>query len=215
MAAIDPRYPERFSIASMITGVASLPFSCLPLVGLPLAAVALALGVLARRMAGEGQRSLSSIGIVCGSTAMLVTLVFLLLGNSMGNSPVAAVEKVMEQGAQLGIGAQKKYPGNAAAQTEHIAAGLQRIDTRNCPQEFRVAFQRHVQAWHQAIPYVAADTPLTLFFESLYAGYTGDLTPVGQSNYQAQLAAQEINRTYHELALLAAGYGARIPALTP
>ena len=70
---------------------------------------------------------------------------------------------------------------------------------------------RH-NAWEVSIPYVAANTPLTGFLEGLYGGYTGDYSGVGLSNYQAQVALNNVDATYREVKAVAASAAAELQA---
>ena len=97
------------------------------------------------------------------------------------------------------------------AQASYIAAEAQKVDVTRCPADFRMAFQAHVNAWHQAAPYLANNNLGTSFLEGLAAGATDDPRFIGQAGQQAAYAAQQINQTYFDLTQIAAKYGARIP----
>jgi hypothetical protein len=73
------------------------------------------------------------------------------------------------------------------------------------------AFQEHINAWREAAPYLEQNTDLTSFLEGLYSGFTGDFSVFGSENYNARLAAQNINDTYNRLVTIATAHGARVP----
>lgn len=201
-------------LVAMITGIAAVLALGLPGLSLILAAPALTLGILGHRQAKGAARSFAVTGITCASVALAAALGTLLLGTGTGltgNPEAAAIEKVLKRDTAIVREAKTRFPNDAAAGTHYVAEQMQRIDTSNCPAEFRLAFQQHVNAWHQSIPYVQADTPLNAFFEGLYAGVTEDYRALGMANHQANLAREQVNSTYREVLNSAAVFGARIP----
>lgn len=206
--------PDWIPIAAMVTGIVALLALCLPGLSLILAAPALTLGILGHRQAKGSARSFAVTGITCASLALVAALGMLLLWSGAGmtgNPEAVAIEKVLKRDAAIVREAKSRFPNDAAAGTRYVAEQLQRIDTSNCPADFRLAFQQHVNAWRQSIPYVQADTPLNAFLEGLYAGVTEDYGALGMSSYQADLAREQVNATYREVLNSAAVHGARIP----
>lgn len=84
--------------------------------------------------------------------------------------------------------AASKYDGSAA-QADFITKSFQGIDVTACPQDFRVAYQAHVNAW------------------SVYA----DSFPSKTGAPLANNVGQQVNSTYYALTMVAAKYGAKIP----
>lgn len=208
--------PDWFPLASMIAGITAVLalFSSIPLLGILLAVPALTLGILAIRQSVIGNKPFAVTGITTSSLALMVSIGFFLLGSiggSVGNPEAAAIEKALEEDQAIYREAKSRFPNNAAQATRHIAERMQRIDITRCPPEFRLAFQQHVNAWAQAAPYIQADTPLSAFFEGLYAGATDDYRLLGLSNHQANVAKEQIGATYRVVLNVAAAYGARIP----
>lgn len=99
-----------------------------------------------------------------------------------------------------------------AAQAQFVADEFQKMDVRSCPADFRVAFQRHVFAWQQAVPYLQQDNVGTTILEGLAAGLAEDPRYLGAASGQAAGAVQEINASYLDLTVIAAAYGASIPS---
>ncbi len=212
--AVAAAYPEWFPLVSMIAGIVALVVVWVPGLSVLLAAPALALGILGLQQNLGGRKPLALGGIVTAAVALVVSLGILLLGlgDGWGGSPeAAAIEKVLNQDQALCLEAKSKFPNSAAQATRHVAERMQQIDTSRCPPEFRLAFQQHVNAWRQSVPYIQADTPVTAFFEGLYAGATDDYSVLGLSSQQARLANEQVNVSYREVLNVAAVYGARIP----
>ena len=154
-----------------------------------------------------------------GSAIIAIAVGFLVLracvGMFSGDSsttpaPSRAIEHVLNECEDISkeVNAPFTSPGQIA---QNLARRAQAIDTRDCPQDFRVAFQEHINAWREAAPYLEQDTGLTSFLEGLYSGYTGDFSVFGAANYNAQLATQNINATYNRLVTIATAHGARVP----
>jgi hypothetical protein len=208
-------HPDWLPLASLITGIVALISLGAPLLAVLLGVAALVAGILSRRTPDPKTRPLAIAGITTGALALVVTLGIVMSGpggGTSGNREAAAIEKVLERGLRVERDAEKRFPGDTAAQARHYARELQRIDTRSCPTEFRVAHQDLVAAWETAIPYLASNTPLTLILEGLYGGLTNDYSTIGLSSHQAQLATQQIKNAYQSLHRIAVAYGARIPA---
>lgn len=176
-ATPSPVPSDWLPLASMIAGITAILalFSPFPILSILLGAPALTLGILSVRRHVIGNKHFSVTGIATSSVALVVSIGFFLLGLGGGyavNPEAAAIEKALEQDQAIYNEAKSKFPNNAAQATRYIAERMQRIDITRCPPEFRLAFQQHVNAWAQAAPYIQADTPLTAFFEGLYAGAT-------------------------------------------
>ena len=98
-----------------------------------------------------------------------------------------------------------------AAQADYVARAMQNVDVSDCPSDFRMAFQAHVNAWQQAVPALANDSAGNAFVEGFTAGVTGDASYLGQSAQRAEADYYQINGTYDHLTQIAAKYGARVP----
>lgn len=103
------------------------------------------------------------------------------------------------------------FNSSPGAQANYIAAEAQKVGVRKCPPDFRMAYQAHVNAWLQAVPYLANNNFGTAFMEGLTAGITADSRFIGQADQKAEYAIHQINQTYSNLTQIAAKYGARIP----
>ncbi len=209
------RYPEWFPTASMIVGIVSILFICVPGFAFVLAAPAIAMGILAvtKSKVEPAKRTKAITGVATGGVSILIVIASLALGilGSPFNHEASAIEKVLKEEGGIIKQAKSKHPRNSIEQTRYVAGRMQSIDTSRCPPDFRYAFQQHVNAWEQAVPYVSANTGLTAFFEGLYAGYTEDYRMIGTANYQAQVALRYIDSTFHEVKSISAKYGAKIP----
>ncbi len=217
-STLSPVLSDWFPLSSMIAGIMAVLaiFSPFPVFSILLAGPALILGILALRQNVIRNKPFSVTGIVTSSVALLVSFGFVLLGlggGSVGNPEAAAMERALTQGIEIGREAAKRFPNDAARQSRFIAFELQKVDTRGCPPEFRVAYQRNVEAWEIATPYFHADNPMTSFLEGLYGGLSNDYSVIGTSNYQARLAAQNIDETYQHLKMTAVALGAGIPTM--
>lgn len=214
MASSSPVPPTWFSLASMVAGITAILTLLIPILSILLAAPALILGILALRQNVIGNKAFSVTGIATSSVALVLSMGFLLLGlggGFRGNPEAVAIEKALEQDQAIYQEAKSSFPNSAVQATRYIADRMQRIDITRCPPEFRLAFQQHVNAWAQAAPYIQADTPLSAFFEGMYAGATDDYSNLGLSNHQANVAKAQIGDTYRVVLNVAAAYGARIP----
>lgn len=144
-------------------------------------------------------------------TATLIQVVILTLCiGGCSKSPENAIESVLKKCAQ---NTEKVNDSNmsAAQAAQYLASEMQKMDTSDCPPEFRAAFQQHINAWRDASGYFAQNTGLNAFFEGLAAGYFQDSSFYGVSQQNAAIAAQNINATYNQLVTIAAAHGASVP----
>lgn len=139
-----------------------------------------------------------------------VVLLAALLTLGCDQTPAGSIERVLNRCAKLSakVNASEMTAGEAA---DYLAREMQKIDTRNCPAEFRTTFQEHANAWRNAAPWFAANTPLTGFLEGLAAGASGDSSAIGFTRDNAAVAAMNINDTYNRLVVVAVSHGARVP----
>ncbi len=103
---------------------------------------------------------------------------------------------------------------SAANAAKYLSGEMQKMDTRACPPEFRLAFQQHINAWRDGSTLFARDKTLRSFLEGLAAGYFRDASLFGQAHRKAKAAVEQINQTYNQLSSIAAAYGARVPEST-
>lgn len=200
-------YPEWLPLVSLAAGIGSLLTFYLPLIGFLLAVAAIASGYLILKQVNPPGKGFALTGTITGALGLLALLVFML----GGGSEVSAIEDALAEGIQISQKATRQFPDNAAQQAKFVAYELQKVDTSRCPPEFRVAYQRNVDAWETAIPYFEVNHPGTWLLEVFFGGMSADYSAVGFSDYQARSAAQNINGTYRELRTIAIAYGARIP----
>jgi hypothetical protein len=200
-------YPDWLPLVCLAAGILSLLTLSLPLIGFLLAVAAIASGYLILKQVNPPGKGFALTGTITGALGLLALLVFML----GGGSEVSAIEDALAEGIQISQKAARQFPDSAAQQAKFVAYELQKVDTRRCPPEFRVAYQRNIDAWETAIPYFQADNPLTSFLEGFFGGLSNDYSAVGFSDYQARGAAQNIDGTYRELRTIAIAYGARIP----
>lgn len=207
--------PSWLAPASMGLGIFSLLVTFLPTLAFLIAVPAIVGGALILRHPTSRKRGFALTAVLTGGLGALPGLLFLVgmfFGAlSQGSGEAAAIERVLQEDLAISREAKTRFPNNAPEAARHIAKRMQGIDTTRCPAEFRLAFQRHANAWEQSVAYIAADTPLTAFLEGLHAGATDDYRFFGLSNQQASLAKEQIDATYRELKEIAAAYGARIP----
>lgn len=139
----------------------------------------------------------------------LAILILSLSGCGPRTTPAAAVERVLNECAAVSqqVNGSSLTPGQSAT---FIADSFQQIDTRDCPQEFRRAFQLHITAWRNAAPYFEANNTATVLLEGAAAIYTGDPAWM-QAQAKAAEANQIITDSYIILTDLAVSYGARVP----
>lgn len=207
--------PEWTAPAAMWGGLLSILVSFLPVLALLLAIPAVVGGVLVLKRPASSKRGFALAAILTGGLGALPALLIILgmfFGMlTPGGGEVAEMERALRKGIEVGHDAAKRYPDDAASQSRFIASALQKIDTRGCPPEFRVAYQRNIDAWETAAPYFEANNPATWFLEGFFGGLANDFSGVGYTDYQARLAAQNIDATYRDLREIAVAYGARIP----
>ncbi|MCB1086370.1 MAG: hypothetical protein KDM63_04945 [Verrucomicrobiae bacterium] len=210
----DPWPKPWFPVVSLVFGVVAVVGSCVPIVGILLAVASLILGFSSLRHFHSSQRRQALAGVICSFAAMLLSVAiwgYTVAQFNQGNPGAGAIEEVLQTDMRIAKNAKNSYRYDLGGRARFITREMQRIDLAKCPPEFRVAFQRHVNAWNEAIPYIAADNAANAFLEGLYSGYTQDYSALGWSHQQAQLAAYQIAQTYEEVLTVAAAYGARIP----
>ena len=133
----------------------------------------------------------------------------LVLTAGCSRTPAGSIEHVLNECAEISNGA-SRVQGDAA-KAGYVADHQQALDTSGCPEDFRAAFQAHVNAWRQAQMAFANNTLTNNFIEGAVAGLSGNTANLGSTMGAAAQANQEINSTYYELTTIAARYGARIP----
>jgi hypothetical protein len=209
--------PDWLAPVAMGAGILSLFTTFLPALAVLIAVPAIVGGTMVLRRAASTKRGFALTAVLTGGLGALPALLFILgmfFGMlTQGGGGVADMERALKRGVEIGRDASKRFPNDATGQSRFIATELQKVDTRGCPPEFRVAYQSNVEAWEIAIPYFEADNPLTSFLEGVYGGLSDDYSVIGTSNYQAGLAAENINETYQQLKMTAVALGARIPAM--
>lgn len=144
-----PGHPDWFPLASLIAGIVALVALFVPLLSFLIGGGALVTGILSRRTPDPKARPLAIAGISTGALALIVALGIVMSGpggGTSGNHEAAAIEKVLEQKNRVYREAVKNFKGSTADAARHFARELQKIDTRNCPAEFRVAHQDLVNA---------------------------------------------------------------------
>lgn len=209
-----PAPQDWFPLASLVAGIVAMVALCVPLLSFLIGGGALALGILGYRLPEPKSRPFAIAGLSTGALALIVSAGIMLSGAGGGtsrNPEAAAIERVLEKSAKVAQAAKTKFPQDSNARFSYFARELQKIDTRACPSDFRVAYQDHIQAWNTAIPYFASDNFLTSVLEGFVGGLIDDFSGVGFANYQAQLAAHDIQETYHATNRIAVAHGARIP----
>ena len=134
---------------------------------------------------------------------------YLLLMTACSRTPAGSIEHVLNECAEISNAAGKVQ--GAAAQAGYVADHFQALDTSGCPEDFRMAFQVHVNAWRQAQMAFANNNFGNNFAEGAVAGLSGNTSNVGATMGAATQANQDINSSYYDLTTTAAKYGARIP----
>ncbi len=208
--------PDWVAPASMGAGILSLLTTFLPAMAFLIAVPAIVGGILILRRPAATKRGFALTAVLTGGLGALPALLFILgmfFGMlTQGGGGVADMERALKKGVEISRDAAKRFPNDATRQSRFIASELQKVDTRECPPEFRVAYQSNVEAWEIAIPYFEADNPLTSFLEGVYGGLSNDYSAIGTSNYQARRAAQNIDETYQQLKMTAVALGAGVPS---
>ena len=75
-----PQPPAGMAVASLVCGIASLPMLFVCYVGIPLAIVAVVLGIIARRQARRGVaggQGMATAGVICGGVTLALVGVFI------------------------------------------------------------------------------------------------------------------------------------------
>lgn len=140
---------------------------------------------------------------LCAATAMALTV------TSCSKSPANAITDVLEECANIGHKA-RAYT-DPGSQADFVARSFQAVDVSDCPADFRMAFQAHVNAWQNSVSALANNTAGNAFLEGFTAGVTQDSRFIGQAGDRADMAASQINATYDVLTQIAAHHGATIP----
>jgi hypothetical protein len=76
---VDPNAPKdrkNLAIGALICGIASIVFSCLWYLALPLAIAAIVMGAISMKSSGRG---LAIGGIICGSVGIVLSIVLLII----------------------------------------------------------------------------------------------------------------------------------------
>jgi len=216
-----PALPGWLAPVSMVAGILAILTTFLPALAFLIAVPALVGGITILSRPDSSGRGFALTAVLTGAIGALPALLF-LLGMFLGmlepgdsgdpsRGEVAGMERTLGRGIAISREASKRHPNDFARQSRFIASELQKVDTRGCPPEFRVAYQRNVDAWEIAIPYLEANNPETWLLETFFGVLANDSSRMGLSNHQARLAAQNIDATYRELREIAVAYGAHIP----
>jgi S1-C subfamily serine protease len=80
---------------------------------------------------------------------------------TQGRSPASEIQSVLNQCAKIAKKA-SALNVNPAAKDGYVADGFQAIDASRCPQDFRIAFQEHINAWRNA-PFDGQEMNTTYF----------------------------------------------------
>lgn len=213
----QPGLPGWLAPVSTAAGILSLLTTFLPALAFLLAVPAIVGGIVILRRPAATKRGFALASVLTGGVGALPGLLFLvgmIFGSIAPGFVVATeMERALREGIEVGRDAEKRYSDDAAKQSRFIASELQKIDTQGCPPEFRLAFQRNIDAWETAVPYFEANNPGTHFLEGFFGALANDYSGVGFSDYQARLAVENIEATYRDLREIAIAYGASIPTL--
>jgi hypothetical protein len=125
-------------------------------------------------------------------------------------SPSARIEDVLNRCAEIGRKA-SGFQMDEASKAHYIAASFQEMDVSGCPEDFRVAFQEHVNAWQQFQMAAANNNVVNNVVVGAVSGITNDPSGIGQLQGAEASAQDAVNQTYYRLTEIAAQYGARIP----
>ena len=113
-------------------------------------------------------------------------LAWILAGCGSGKpSPAIAIEGILNKCAAIST----KISGSGgynSQKAEMVVSEYQAVDTRDCPEDFRIAYQRHVSAWQS------------------YATASANWESTTQ-------ASATVNESYKALVEIAIHYGAKIP----
>ena len=138
----------------------------------------------------------------------LIALICLAL-SGCNQSPASRIEKVLNKCAA--ISAEASRQPTPEQKIDFVTRSFQSLDTSECPEDFRVAFQSHVNAWLQFQAMSGQNTLAANFVEGFLGGFTGDTSKIGQTDGNASAANQYVNNTYFRLTEIAAAHGARVP----
>lgn len=105
-----------------------------------------------------------------------------------------------------------RLPG--AERLDLIVTRMQMIDTRQCPEDFRVAYQKYIAAFIEIGPYLKTSAHINAFMESFMAGLTGNPN-WEQTGPESEAALARITSAYNEMTIIAVKHGARIPVDQP
>lgn len=140
-----------------------------------------------------------------------LALVLFLVGLTACNqSPSARIEDVLNRCAEIGRKASNMNLSEAS-KAHYIAASFQELDVSDCPEDFRIAFQDHVNAWQQFQMAASNNNVVNNVAVGVVAGITNDPSGIGQIQNDEASALDAVNQTYYRLTEIAAAYGARIP----
>ena len=87
------------------------------------------------------------------------------LVTSCSKTPADSITDVLNECAEVGRKS-GKY-SDPAAQANFVAKSFQEIDVTDCPADFRMAYQDHVNAWQNSVSALANNTGGTAFIEGL------------------------------------------------
>ena len=125
-------------------------------------------------------------------------------------SDASHIEKILNRCAEISRQVSGRGLG-PATQARMVADAFQTLNVSDCPVDFRIAFQDHINAWRNAQAAFSSNNLPNNFLEGFIAGVREDPASIGCLQAQANLAASQVNATYYELTRIAARYGARIP----
>ncbi len=134
----------------------------------------------------------------------------LILSGCGKPSSVEAIETALNRCAKLSAQANSANL-SADEAAYYIATEGQKVDIRDCPADFRQAYQRHFNAWDRAAYLLPSNTPLNAFLEGIVGGASGNLAMIGKTSRETAEALNEVSETYYQLVEIAAAYGARVP----
>ena len=140
--------------------------------------------------------------LVAFALAFSVSVSFALVVKSFqGLSTPERITKVITEDVDNGFNYQNKYSGNitsSAIRTNNYVSASESINTEGLPEDFQVAWQRHMKAWRIHSNYLN---------EKKYSsGYNLEYDRTGSSQIE------EINLTWYEVLRIARQHGAKIPA---
>ena len=133
-----------------------------------------------------------------------------LLSACLPRSQADAIEAVLNKCAKYSTHVNQSNLG-AGDKAAYLADQMQSLDTRDCPPDFRQAFQAHILAWRDAASALANNTPENRYFAGTVSEITGDPTLVAQTQLKTSLATQRIDESYQALVSIARQHGARVP----